>query len=711
MGIHVAASTCRSSERRRFGGDRGHLHLAIDEQRRTLIAAVEATAFVASIVESIPHMVFVKDATELRFERFNKAGEALLGVSRDQLIGKNDHDFFPPEQAEAFIAADRETLRGGAPVDIAEEPIQTPTGTRWLHTKKVPIHDWLGQPKYLLGISEDITERARRKPPCARPRSRRVLEPRAGDVRYSVAHDLRAPLRAIDGFGHALVEDPALRWTPPRAGSSIASAQRQRMGRLIDDLLRCPFSRAEPICVPVDLTASSPSGGAGGQAEPGRRVQVVIAPGVGCVGDPGLLRVALDTWWATPSSSRAARGRVQFGPRRRRSVRTSCAMTAWFDIEHAASSSALRATARRDFEGRGSAGHRAPRGGAARGGGRRARPAGSHLLLHVRCRRVTLGARTLLLLVETTRRRAPRPALAAQGASIRMSVARDGVEASVAGRLRRAGRQRVRCRFGAARPQAPAHRRPGVLRRLRAERARATLPVVLLTSSRQPEDVARAYELGANGTCASRESEAFFEAVRTIGAYWLKLNEPPRPRPDRVPASFRRAADRGARRSPMKRFSASRCRPCWLSPSVAATTIPQAAVAAARRAPAAAASGGRAGGAGGRGCGRQRGCRWRGRGQWRGEPGLRRAAPGPIVRAGHRVLGGSEDFASTARATSRQAGNTMGSSMRGCVTDLAPLAVTYGVRFHPDGRSSPRAAAGKLVPSPPRARSTTTRRA
>jgi two-component system response regulator len=67
-----------------------------------------------------------------------------------------------------------------------------------------------------------------------------------------------------------------------------------------------------------------------------------------------------------------------------------------------------------------------------------------------------------------------------------------------------------------------------VLRRVRADPRTRTLPVVLLTSSRQPEDVARAYELGANGyVCKPVESDAFLEAVRTIGAYWLKLNEPP----------------------------------------------------------------------------------------------------------------------------------------------------------------------------------------
>jgi two-component system cell cycle sensor histidine kinase/response regulator CckA len=112
-----------------------------------------------SIVENIPDMVFLKTAEDLRFERFNRAGEELLGIPRETLIGKTDFDFFPKAQAEFFQKRDRETLEGGRLVDITEEPIDTAQGRRWLHTKKIPILDERGAPKYLLGISSDITAR------------------------------------------------------------------------------------------------------------------------------------------------------------------------------------------------------------------------------------------------------------------------------------------------------------------------------------------------------------------------------------------------------------------------------------------------------------------------------------------------------------------------------------------------------------------------
>ena len=115
-----------------------------------------------SIIENIPNTIFLKDAKELRFTLFNSAGEELTGYSRDDLMGKNDYDFVPKEQADFFMEKDREVLCGKGVVDIPEETLQTHNkGVRTLHTKKVPILNAKGEPEYLLGISEDITDRKR----------------------------------------------------------------------------------------------------------------------------------------------------------------------------------------------------------------------------------------------------------------------------------------------------------------------------------------------------------------------------------------------------------------------------------------------------------------------------------------------------------------------------------------------------------------------
>jgi len=118
-----------------------------------------ANVFLDQVVENIPDMIFIKDAKDLRFVRFNRAGERLLGISREKLIGKSDHDFFPPDEADFFIKKDRQVLEEGRMVEIAEEVIHTSSGVKILHTKKIPILNDRKEPIYLLGISEDVTER------------------------------------------------------------------------------------------------------------------------------------------------------------------------------------------------------------------------------------------------------------------------------------------------------------------------------------------------------------------------------------------------------------------------------------------------------------------------------------------------------------------------------------------------------------------------
>ena len=135
----------------------------------------EARNFLDSVLEHLPVMLFVKDAEHLRFVRWNKAEEEALGIERSTAIGKSDYDFFPEEQARFFEAKDRAVLTGGEMVDIPEEAIQTAhRGLRFLHTIKVPVLGADGKPKYLVGISEDITDRKRAQEELARAREQEV---------------------------------------------------------------------------------------------------------------------------------------------------------------------------------------------------------------------------------------------------------------------------------------------------------------------------------------------------------------------------------------------------------------------------------------------------------------------------------------------------------------------------------------------------------
>ncbi|HJV89559.1 MAG TPA: ATP-binding protein [Holophagaceae bacterium] len=161
----------------------------------------ESTQFLDTIIRSLPLMVFVKEAEHLRFLVLNKAGETLLGYPAEELLGKGDAEIFPPEQAEGFMAKDREVLHGNVVVDIPEEQILTRSGElRTLHTLKVPILDELGQPKFLLGISQDITDARRMEEDRRRMESElhRIQRMESlGSLAGGVAHDMNNVIGAI----------------------------------------------------------------------------------------------------------------------------------------------------------------------------------------------------------------------------------------------------------------------------------------------------------------------------------------------------------------------------------------------------------------------------------------------------------------------------------------------------------------------------------
>ena len=201
-------------------------------------------------------MVFVKDAESLKFIRFNKASEEILGIPRQEMIGKNDYDFFPADEAKHFIDDDRRVLAGNTVVDIPEEMIQTRhRGIRFLHTRKIPIFDSEGKPEFLLGISEDITdlkkareENLRLAREEAALKEQEVIARRlehliaARDEFLSIAsHELKTPITSLNLLLE-MTQKLALANTAPGSDRLIQSlnlcqAQSKRLSAFVDDLL------------------------------------------------------------------------------------------------------------------------------------------------------------------------------------------------------------------------------------------------------------------------------------------------------------------------------------------------------------------------------------------------------------------------------------------------------------------------------------------
>jgi light-regulated signal transduction histidine kinase (bacteriophytochrome) len=215
-------------------------------------------------------------------------------------------------------ASDERALIAGRPQEV-EESIPEADGAHTLLSLKFPLLGDDGEPYGICCVATDITDRKLRDQELRRAveaaeAANRELE----SFSYSVAHDLRAPLRSIDGFGQALVEDYADRLDAQGLkylGYVRESAQ--HMAQLIDDLLTLSrVSRGELVRTPVDLSAIC-RGIAGrlAAAQPGRRVEVTVQAGVVAHGDARLLRAALENLFgnAWKFTGKRAEAHIEFG--------------------------------------------------------------------------------------------------------------------------------------------------------------------------------------------------------------------------------------------------------------------------------------------------------------------------------------------------------------------------------------------------------------
>ncbi|HUJ58171.1 MAG TPA: ATP-binding protein [Kofleriaceae bacterium] len=185
------------------------------------------------------------------------------------------------------------------------------------------VLDFLGRIRGVAGIAVQVAESRVRARALLVETQRQAIAAETANKEleafsYSVSHDLRAPLRGIDGFSQALIEDHA-EHLPAKAQDYLRRirAAAQRMAELIDDLLRLSrVSRGDFKRERVDLSAIAASILADLQrGEPARAVDTIVQPEIVAHADPRLLKITLENLLgnAWKFSAKTERARIEFG--------------------------------------------------------------------------------------------------------------------------------------------------------------------------------------------------------------------------------------------------------------------------------------------------------------------------------------------------------------------------------------------------------------
>ncbi|HEY6804499.1 MAG TPA: PAS domain S-box protein [Pyrinomonadaceae bacterium] len=282
--------------------------LDITDRKRAELALKTEKQLLRTLIDMLPDYIYLKDF-DSKFLACNEACARLMGQkSPADLVGRTDAEFYPPALAQQF-REDEIRVLNGTPLLNKEEVFLRPDGvTELLLTTKLPITNSEGKITGLVGYGRSIT--AERKAEAEIRKLNDELEERVQErtaqlqiavkeleaFSYSVSHDLRAPLRHINGFGKALLEDygdqlddQAHYYLREMRGAS------NQMAQLIDDVLDLArVSRTEMHQENVNLTELAQTVFSDlRKTDRGRNVVFHVTEGMEAIGDKRLLRIVM----------------------------------------------------------------------------------------------------------------------------------------------------------------------------------------------------------------------------------------------------------------------------------------------------------------------------------------------------------------------------------------------------------------------------------
>ena len=278
----------------------------ISERKQAAEALRQSDEKLRMLVTGVKDYAILMLDPEGRVTTWNDGAERIKGYRAEEIIGEHFSRFYTP----AALAEDKPALE----LRIAREQgrfeeegwrVRKDGSYFWANVVITALCDESGRLRGFGKVTRDITERKMSREKGERQQAKlaqanaelTIANNELESFSYSVSHDLRAPLRTIDGFSHALLEDCADKLNEEdKSHLNRIRAATQRMGLLIDDLLNLSrISRTSMRVQSLDISALAHSIANDLQAaQPERQIELRIETGLEAMADRSLVRIALE---------------------------------------------------------------------------------------------------------------------------------------------------------------------------------------------------------------------------------------------------------------------------------------------------------------------------------------------------------------------------------------------------------------------------------